>query len=103
MSGDDDDVSGPARARDHGLKQFGRRPMGAVGALGVGVAAGGELQLFVLGLRRLESMVLGPAPQRRQRGRDLVGVNPYAQVERGNTSPLPPVDVRLRQPAEADT
>jgi hypothetical protein len=40
--------------------------------------------------------------QRRQRGRDLVGVNPYAQVERGNATPLPPVDVRLRQPAESD-
>ena len=97
MSRDDDDVSGrPAWARDHGLRQFGRRPMGAVGALGVGVGASGELQLSVFDLRRRESMVFGPALQRRQRGRDLRSVNLHAPVERGNATPLPPVDVRLR-------
>jgi hypothetical protein len=76
--------------------------MGAVGAFGVSVTVGGELQILVLGLRRLEPVVLGPALQRRQRGRDLVGVDLHAPIERGNATPLPPVDVRLRQPADTD-
>jgi hypothetical protein len=41
-------------------------------------------------------MVFGPALQRRQRGRDHRSVNLHAPVERGNATPLPPVDVRLR-------
>ena len=45
---DHDDPLGWARwALDDGLRSVGRRPMGAVGAFGVGIAVSGELQDLV--------------------------------------------------------
>ena len=50
--------------------------MGAVGAFDVSVTVGGELQILVVGLRRLEGMIFGPVLQRCEGCDDLVGVDP---------------------------
>ncbi|CNV87264.1 Conserved protein of uncharacterised function (part 1) [Mycobacterium tuberculosis] len=56
----------------------------------------------VIGLRRVEPPVAGPAPQRGHHGGDLAEVGLYDLLQRVDAALPPLVDMRGRQPAQAE-